>query len=228
MLRIEGLGKSWDGVAILQGLDLKVEPGQHTLIMGPSGCGKSTLLHLIARLARPDAGEIFLDGERISTLGRSGAYRLSRIGLVFQDVHLIESLSVRQNIELVQSLSPRSVDSVMELVEPLGLADVLDRRVGRMSRGERQRVAIARAFANRPRLILADEPTASLDPSSRDQCLNHLFDLAARAESTVIVVSHDAEVSHRVELGQAFRLHNRGLNPLSLIRELQEPVPELP
>jgi ABC-type lipoprotein export system ATPase subunit len=219
MLRIEGLCKAWEGVSILDGLDLSVDAGQHTRIMGPSGSGKSTLLYLVARLAQPDAGQVLLDGKPVSSLGDAAHYRLAHIGLVFQDVHLLESLSVRDNVQMVQALSPGESIPIADLVEPLGLGAMLDRPVCRLSRGERQRVALARAFANRPRLVLADEPTASLDPASRDQCLDQLFGLADRTQATVLLVSHDPGVADRSELGQGFTVHNRGLIPLTSIRE---------
>jgi ABC-type lipoprotein export system ATPase subunit len=225
MLRIEGLCKAWEGVSILEGLDLSVDEGQHTLIMGPSGSGKSTLLYLVARLARPDAGQVLLDGKSVRSLGDAAHYRLAHIGLVFQDVHLLEGLSVRHNIEMIQALSPRESIPAPELTEPLGLQPLLDRTVCKLSRGERQRVALARAFANRPRLVLADEPTASLDPSSRDQCLDHLFGLADRTQATVLLVSHDPGVADRSELQQVFAVDNRGLNPLASIREIRESNP---
>ena len=223
MLRIESLCKSWDGVSILDGLSLEVDSGHHTLIMGPSGSGKSTLLHLVARLASPDSGNIYLKDEPIERLGAPARYRLDSIGLVFQETLLLESLSARDNIEMIQAHSPREAIPVLELLEPLGLAGLCDRPVRVLSRGERQRVALARAFANRPALILADEPTASLDPDRRDQCLDHLFSLAERCHSTVVLVSHDPEVGRRVELGQAYAVRNRGLELLPSISFPMEP-----
>ena len=214
MLEVEGLCKAWEDVPVLEQLSLSMETGQHTLVVGPSGSGKSTLLHIIARLTAADSGSVRLHGHRHSELGDSGRYRRERIGLIFQDVHLLEGLTVRQNIDLVQAMSPRELIPMGDLLGPLGLEAVVDQRVHKLSRGERQRVALARAFACSPPLILADEPTASLDPSSRDRCLSQLFTLSARIHATVLMVSHDSEVTLRPELKQCLAIEDRRLVPL--------------
>ena len=214
ILEISALSKAWEEVAILEDLSLSLEKGQHTLIVGPSGSGKSTLLHIIARLVSPDSGRIRVDGRALSELGDAARFRRERIGLIFQDVHLLEGLTVRQNIELLQVMSSRQGVPLGELLGLLELTPLADRRVHGLSRGERQRVALARAFACTPALILADEPTASLDPSSRERCLSQLFALSERTAATVLLVSHDAEVTGRPELKQRKVLSERRLAPL--------------
>ena len=208
MLKIDGLYKAYGRTHILTGLDLEIQEGQHTLVLGPSGAGKSTLMNLVARLLDPDRGTITLDGRPYDQWGDPAAFRIENIGMVFQEIHLIESLTARQNIEMVQLAAPagRTPISPLELLEPLGVAPLLGRRASLLSRGERQRVALARAFANSPRLVLADEPTASLDPSNRHRTLDHLFDLASRVGATVLIVSHDPEIVGREELGQRLLL----------------------
>lgn len=214
LLQAAGLTKTWDGHRVLDGLDLDLAAGEHTLVQGPSGAGKSTLLALLARLAEPDAGTIQLHGQDIRALGDPAAYRRRHIGIIFQEVLLIDGLTLLQNIEMVSINSPRPGPSPASLLEPLGLADRAGTRAAVLSRGERQRVALARAFAAAPHVVLADEPTASLDPGNRDRTLDQLFTLAAAVDATVLVVSHDAALAARPELSRRLildggRLHEQ-------------------
>ncbi len=209
MLEARRIDKGFGSRLVLRGLDLAVEAGGHTLIRGPSGSGKSTLVHLLARLVVPDAGDLLWEGATVK--GDAAAWRLSHVGLVFQDVHLLESLTVLQNLDMVARGAGCDVDP--GLLVPLGLADRTHDPVRVLSRGERQRVALARAFSNRPRLLLADEPTASLDPAQRDQALAHLFDLCAHLETTAVVVSHDSALTDRPEWKQHLWLEGGRLQP---------------
>lgn len=209
MLGARGIDKAFGSRVVLRGLDLVVEAGGHTLVSGPSGSGKSTLIHLLARLVDPDAGELQWEGSPVG--GRAAAWRLAHVGLVFQEVHLLESLTVLQNLDMVARGAGCAVDP--GLLVPLGLADRAGDPVRVLSRGERQRVALARAFSNRPRLLLADEPTASLDPAQRDQTLDHLFELCERLGTTAVVVSHDSAVAERAEWGQHLWLEGGRLQP---------------
>jgi len=206
-LEIEGLHRSFGARAVLRGVDLAIERGEHALILGPSGSGKSTLLHLLARLLEPDAGAIRLEGQPITARGDAAAFRRTHIGIVFQEFHLLDALTPRQNLQLVGDACPPGPElpTPEALLDPLGLLDRIDSPVHELSRGERQRVALARAFANRPQLILADEPTASLDPDNRARSMALFFDLCDRMEATALVVSHDpalnaAKAFHSVQL----------------------------
>lgn len=200
LLEARGLVKAWDGRRVLDGLDLTLRAGEHLLIHGPSGSGKSTLLALLGRLAAPDAGTILLDGQPIEDLGDPAAFRRNHIGFIFQDVLLIDSLTVFQNVDIVHRSRGRRGPDPRTLLAPLGLAERARDKAAVLSRGERQRVALARAFAGAPRLVLADEPTASLDAGSRDQTLDQLFMLAETVGATAVVVSHDEALRRRPEL----------------------------
>jgi ABC-type lipoprotein export system ATPase subunit len=214
LLAVRGLRKAWAGRAVLDHLDLELGSGQHTLVRGASGAGKSTLLGVLARLVPPDAGEILLDGAPIAGLGGATRYRRERLGLVFQDPLLVDSLTAFQNLEMAAMQHTARGPGPSALLERLGLQPRAAVRAGVLSRGERQRLALARAFVGRPRLVLADEPTASLDPPGRDAVLDQLFALADAAEATVLLVSHDAVVAARPELHRrlsldAGRLHEK-------------------
>jgi len=207
MLSLTNIEKSWGETHVLRGLDLNVESGQHTLILGPSGAGKTTLLNVIAKLVVPDAGELQLCGINFKDIRDPARFRMDNIGVVFQEIHLIESLTVGENLEMVQLASSKgSQVTIRELLTPLGIEGLIDKRAKLLSRGERQRVALARAFANSPRLVLADEPTASLDPSNRNSTLDHLFSMCESMGSTALVVSHDPEIKSRCELAQKLLL----------------------
>lgn len=194
-LEIRGVCKAWAGRTVLDGASLSLAPGEHTLVRGASGAGKSTLLGILARLVRPDAGEVRLDGTPIVGLGSATRYRREQLGLVFQEPHLVDGLTVIQNIEMASINAQRPQHRPRALLERLGLVDRAGVRAGVLSRGERQRLAVARAFVGRPRLVLADEPTASLDPAARDTVLAQLMDLADAAGATLLLVSHDLAVS---------------------------------
>jgi len=209
LLHIESLTVRRDGERpVLQDLDLTVDEGQHTLLLGPSGCGKTSLIYVIAQLLRFESGSVRFTGRPLTDWGDPRAFRLRHLGLVFQEVHLLDPLSVRHNLEMVRNLSgDSSAPSPEDLLRPLGMIEHIDTRASRLSRGERQRVAIARAFANGPRLLLADEPTASLDPSNRDRSLEHIFSLADRFGTTAIVASHDVALQDHAAFKQILVIH---------------------
>ena len=173
--------------------------------MGPSGCGKTTLLRLIAGILRPASGRVVVGGEDVAALdeGRARAFRLRRVGLVFQEFELLDYLSARDNILLPYRLD-RSLtltagvrDRLASLAEAAGIAHLLGSRPPQLSRGERQRVAVCRALITRPGLVLADEPTASLDPAGRDRVVTLLRDAAPAAGAHLVVVTHDPDLPGR-------------------------------
>lgn len=216
LLAAEGLELRLGDREVLSGVDLSLSPGQHSLLLGPSGSGKTSLIRVLAQLIDPDAGRVLFEGRDLKTLGCPRRFRLQHVGMIFQGVHLLESMTVRQNIEMVQAAA-RPVGSrhipVDELLEPLGLGSRAEERVVHLSRGERQRVGLARAFSNAPRLVLADEPTASLDSVARGQCLDHFFALCARCETTALVTSHNESLAERIEFQQVVKLREGGLTP---------------
>jgi putative ABC transport system ATP-binding protein len=191
-----------DGVErpVLRGLSLTVERGAWIAVMGPSGCGKSTMLHLVGGLDLPDTGTVTIDGDEITALSPSAraVLRRRRVGYVFQQYNLIPHLDVAANIELPQRLAGESVRRARartaELLEVLGLADRGRDMPGALSGGEQQRIAIARALANRPDLLLADEPTGALDSVAATLVLD-LLRAQHAAGQTIVMVTHDPGVA---------------------------------
>ena len=187
-------------VHALRGVSFDVNEGEWLAIVGPSGCGKSTLLNLLGAVDRPDAGSLTIAGVQIGHLDDAGAtaFRLRRIGFVFQRFYLMPALTAAENIELpmAEAKVPRDVRRAraQELLGYVGLAERRAHRPSQLSGGEQQRVAIARALANRPALLLADEPTGELDAATgRD--LIELFRRLSHDGTTILVVTHDAQMA---------------------------------
>jgi putative ABC transport system ATP-binding protein len=194
--------KAYDGglIKALNGLSLRVERGESVAVTGPSGCGKSTMLHLIAALDRPTSGTIRVSGADLAQEDDLPGYRRRHIGLVFQLHNLVPQLSAVQNVEVAMfgtHLSRRQRrDRARTLLADVDLAGLEARPPTKLSGGERQRVAIARALANEPEVLLADEPTGSLDERSVDLVLDLFARLRAeRPGMTMIIVTHDARVA---------------------------------
>jgi putative ABC transport system ATP-binding protein len=185
---------------VLRGVSVTVERGEWAAIMGPSGCGKSTLLHLLGGLDRPDAGSVVLGDVDLASLGvaERAVLRRQRVGYVFQQYNLVAHLDVTANVVLPQRLAgtgrKAARERAEELLTALGLGDRLRALPGTLSGGEQQRVAIARALANRPDLLLADEPTGALDSAAAATVIELLAAQHA-AGQTVVMVTHDAEVA---------------------------------
>ena len=190
----EGLVRAVDGV------DLDVAYGETVAVMGPSGCGKSTLLHLLGGLDRPSSGEVLLGGRRIDQIGEKALARMRRtaVGFVFQAFHLMEELTAVENVELAALLAGRSAREARrraaDLLEQVGLTDRAGFLPSALSGGQRQRVAIARALSNEPLVVLADEPTGSLDSAATVDVLR-LLDSLHEAGQTVVIVTHDARIA---------------------------------
>jgi putative ABC transport system ATP-binding protein len=184
----------------VRGVDLDVAPGEWVAIMGPSGCGKSTLLHLLGGLDSPDAGTVSVDGEDVGGLSETerALLRRKRIGYVFQFFNLVQDFTVAENVELPMLLAGERRGAARrrrrELLEAVGLADAADASPSQLSGGQQQRVAIARALANRPGVLLADEPTGNLDTESARQVLS-LLRAQHDAGQTIVMVTHDARVA---------------------------------
>ena len=200
---------------ILRGVDLSVYPAQVVAILGPSGSGKSTLLHLLGGLDRPTAGEIYWSERRIDALPQRvlAAERAERLGLVFQQHYLLEDLTVLENVTLPGRIAGRP-DGVRgrELLERVGLSERATFLPKRLSGGERQRVAVARSLYSRPQVILADEPTGSLDRVSAADVYALLAQLAREEGSAVVMVTHDEGLVQGVDA--RFRLEQGVLVPV--------------
>ena len=187
-------------VHALRGVSFDVDEGEWLAIVGPSGCGKSTLLNLLGAVDAPDAGSLTIAGERVDRLGDAAAtaFRLRRIGFVFQRFYLMPALSASENIELPMAEAKLARDlrrvRAKELLGYVGLADRAAHRPSQLSGGEQQRVAIARALANRPALLLADEPTGELDAATGRDMIE-LFRQLNRDGTTIVVVTHDAQMA---------------------------------
>lgn len=187
-------------VPALKHVNLIVEQGEFIAVMGPSGCGKSTLLHLLGGLLQPTGGRIFIDGMDISKLSDSErtAIRRRKIGYVFQRFNLLPTLTARGNIELAKRIqgngfmNPNGVDEILDM---LGLKDKIHFRPSELSGGEQQRVAIARAVIHRPSIVLADEPTGSLDSHNSRIVLRLLRELNEKLNQTIVMITHDAEAA---------------------------------
>ena len=211
LVRIKGLTKTFgEGqtqVQAVRGLDLDLDRGEVVLVMGPSGSGKTTFLSMLGALLRVSSGEIWIGGTDIAALGERELppFRARTFGFVFQDFNLVAALSARENVEVALNIAGTrgrpARDRARSLLESMGLGDRLDFPVEQLSGGEKQRVAIARAIANRPALILADEPTANLDSHHGAETMRLLRRLAKEEETTVVIVSHDQrlrEIADRV------------------------------
>jgi putative ABC transport system ATP-binding protein len=204
VLRIHQVRKTFGAetapVRALRGIDLSLQEGEFVAITGPSGCGKSTLLNLIAGLDTPSAGEVVLAGTPLAGMSESELARVRRehVGLVFQFFNLLEDMTGSEQVALAAALagaSGREAESrARDLLELLGLAEKRDELPGVLSGGERQRLAIARALANRPTLLLADEPTGALDSDSGGDVLE-LFRRLHGGGQAILLVTHDALVA---------------------------------
>ena len=187
-------------VHALRGVSLSVQPGEYVAIAGPSGSGKSTLLQLIGGIDTPSGGSVELLGTRLESLGdrELTRLRLTRLGFVFQRFHLLPVLTARENVELPMAeagvAAPRRRERARELLEYVGLRHRESHRATQLSGGEMQRVAIARALANRPAILLADEPTGELDATTGREILD-LFRRLNRDGTTLIVVTHDERLA---------------------------------
>jgi putative ABC transport system ATP-binding protein len=197
-------------VVAVRDVSLTVAAGAYTAITGPSGCGKSTLLHLLGCVDQPSRGEVRFDGREVGSLGDAerSRIRLTRIGFVFQRFFLLPMLTARENVELPQGEAgvPRRErrDRAAELLEYVGLAHRAGHRPSQLSGGEMQRVAIARALANRPRLLLADEPTGELDDATGAQIAD-LLDRVHADGTAIVVVTHNASLAERASIRLAMR-----------------------
>jgi len=203
MISVRGLAHRYGSSEVLRLTDWKVAPGERWLVLGPSGSGKTTLLHLVAGLIRPAEGELEVAGENLRELDgmRLDRWRGATVGIVLQSLHLLRHLSVRDNLRIAQYLAhaPQDDARIAETLGALGVADKAARRAAELSEGERQRVAVARAVVNRPKLLLADEPTANLDDRAAAQAVELLLEQAERHGATLVVATHDSRVKRNFE-----------------------------
>ncbi len=190
-----------EDVPVLRGINLTINPAEIVALMGPSGSGKSTLLNVLGCLDRPTSGAYLLGGRDVSTLTRTEQawVRLNHLGFIFQAFHLLKDSSVLENVAVPMyyaGVARREREArALELLERVGLQDRASHRPSQLSGGQRQRVAIARALANRPRLLLADEPTGALDTRTGEEVLRLLHELHDESGLTMLLVTHDSDVA---------------------------------
>lgn len=198
-------------IEVLRGVDLKVQPGEIVALLGPSGSGKSTLLQAVGLLEGGFQGSIRLDGREASELDDEGRTRVRRelLGFVYQFHHLLPEFNARENVilpQLVRGADMRSAAArADELLGKLGLSQRLDHRPSKLSGGEQQRVAVARAIANRPPLVLADEPTGNLDEATADNVLAQFVKLVRGEGSAALVATHNERLAAKMD--RVLRLH---------------------
>lgn len=204
MIRVEGLKYSYGQNSIVYP-DFQVLEGNNFAIVGNSGSGKTTLLHLISGLRQCQEGSIFINETDISTLAvrELDQFRGKKIGLIFQQAHLLSALTVQDNLLAGQFFAgvDQRMDRVKEVIDELNLTGKANSKPHQLSQGEAQRVAIARAVLNKPSVIMADEPTSSLDDENCSKVLNMLIDEAHQYNASLIVVTHDQRVKERITDG---------------------------
>ena len=224
MISVQNLSKSYETpgetIHVLTELNLSLDAGDTASIIGPSGCGKSTLLNLLGALDRPTSGSIEIDGHNIATYSdpQASAFRNHSLGFIFQQQHLLPQLTVLENV-FVPRLAGDWTESAAEteararhLLESVGLTQRLHHLPWQLSGGEKLRTAVARALINQPKLILADEPTGSLDPASTDTVADLLLDLNRTQNVTLIIVTHNPVLARR--MSKTFELRQGKLHPL--------------
>lgn len=210
MLSLKGVRHRFGAREVLSIERFEAAPGEHWLVLGPSGCGKTTLLHILAGLLQPAEGEVTVAGKRLQEL--SGAaldrWRGRTLGIVPQKLHLLASLSVLENLQLAQFLAGAAADArrAHEVLAQVQLGDRAAARPAQLSHGEAQRAAVARAAINRPRVLIADEPTSNLDDANCERALDLLQAQARECGATLVVATHDqrarARFSRRLELAR--------------------------
>lgn len=222
ILRLSGVEKSYNKgleseVNVLGGIDLEIAAGEIVALVAPSGAGKSTLLHIAGLLDTPDAGEVAIAGEVLT--GRSDRKRTSArrrdIGFIYQFHHLLPEFNAMENVSLPQlanGISRKEADArAQDLLARVGVAERAGHRPAALSGGEQQRVAFCRALANAPRLLLADEPTGNLDPTTSDQVFDTLMGLVRETGLAALIATHNLDLARRMD--RVLRLDAGGLTP---------------
>ncbi|MEM7453675.1 MAG: ABC transporter ATP-binding protein [Planctomycetota bacterium] len=208
MLELKDIRKSYmqpDGqlVDILDVPAFNLDAGEAVALIGPSGCGKSTLLHVISGITRPDSGFVKIDGVELTRFSEAvrDRIRADKIGYVFQTFNLLPAFSALENVQLGMTFAKNraSMARAKELLEKVGLGHRMGNKPGAMSVGEQQRVAVARALANKPKLLLADEPTANVDPKNQDQIVKLIRESCADEKIALLMVTHSMKVADQFD-----------------------------
>lgn len=197
MIELQGITKSFGSLQVLKGIDLTIHKGEVVSIVGPSGAGKTTLLQIMGTLDRPDEGSVLFDGIAVNRLKEKelSAFRNKEIGFVFQFHQLLPEFTALENVTipaLIQGVSAGTARKhALEMLDFLGLADRASHKPAELSGGERQRVSVARALINHPSVVLADEPSGSLDTQNKEELHRLFFELRDKLGQTFVIVTHD-------------------------------------
>lgn len=197
MIQLQGITKSFGSLQVLRGIDLNIDKGEIVSIVGPSGAGKTTLLQIMGTLDAPDSGMVTIDGTLVSRMKEKelSAFRNKHIGFVFQFHQLLPEFTALENVMIPAFIAgvgqKEATASALELLEFMGLTDRAGHKPNELSGGEKQRVAVARALINHPAVILADEPSGSLDTHNKEELHQLFFDLRNRFGQTFVIVTHD-------------------------------------
>jgi lipoprotein-releasing system ATP-binding protein len=201
MIQLEGITKSFGSLQVLKGIDLEINSGEVVSIVGPSGAGKTTLLQIMGTLDDPDAGTVCIDGTNLSRMKQKelSAFRNKHIGFVFQFHQLLPEFTAIENIMIpafIAGVSNReALTRASEILDFMGLKERASHKPNELSGGEKQRVAVARALINNPAVILADEPSGSLDSHNKEELHQLFFDLRNKFGQTFVIVTHDESLS---------------------------------
>lgn len=201
MIHLEGITKSFDTLQVLKGIDLDIVKGEVVSIVGPSGAGKTTLLQIMGTLDRPDQGEVSIGGTSVRRMSEKelSAFRNKHIGFVFQFHQLLPEFNALENVMIPALISGGSMkeatNRAKELLSFMGLQERITHKPNELSGGEKQRVAVARALINNPAVILADEPSGSLDSRNKDELHRLFFELRDRFGQTFVIVTHDESLA---------------------------------
>ena len=201
MIDIKNITKSFGSLQVLKGIDLHINKGEIVSIVGPSGAGKTTLLQIIGTLDKPDSGSIVIDGIDVSNLSKAklSDFRNRHLGFVFQFHQLLPEFTALENIMIPAFIAGTSQseakERAMELLKFMGLEDIASHKPNELSGGEKQRVAVARALVNKPAVILADEPSGSLDSKNKAELHQLFFDLRDKFGQTFVIVTHDESLA---------------------------------
>ena len=205
MIEVRDIVKSYDKLRVLDGVSLDIGRGEIVAVTGPSGAGKTTLLQIVGSLERADSGSVSYEGTRLETLGEKALarFRNVNIGFIFQFHQLLPEFTLLENVEMPALIGGRSRAEArrraMELIEYLGLGDRTTHKPSQLSGGERQRAAVARALVNNPDILLADEPTGSLDATNKANVMDILMRLCKESGKTLIIVTHDPSIAERCD-----------------------------
>ncbi len=201
MIELKNIRKSFGALEVLKGIDLTIDKGEVVSIVGPSGAGKTTLLQIMGTLDKADEGSVVIDGTDVSRLNKKelAAFRNRQIGFVFQFHQLLPEFTALENAMMPALIAGMSFSNasqrVKELFELLGLSERMEHKPSELSGGEKQRVAVARALVNKPSVILADEPSGSLDTQNKEELHRLFFELRDRMGQTFVIVTHDEELA---------------------------------